>query len=93
MVGGDPTAAASGSAATESDTTYCPKDLAIAGMAVEFLTWAHRKERLERGPDSAQTRWGGMLADAQEALHTAQSDWNAPKRISVRRHFSGFARA
>ena len=93
LTAGDPTAAASGSAASESDTTNCPQPLAIAGAAVEFFKWAQREERQQRGPDSHSTRWDGQLADAEAALVTAQSNWNAPRRITTRRHFSGFARA
>lgn len=93
LTAGDPTSAASGSAASESDSTDCPRALLLAGAAVEFFKWAQREERRGRGPDNHATRWDGPLLDAEAALVTAQGDWNAPKMPSVRKHFSGRAYA
>ena len=76
-----------------SETTACPQALALAGMAVEFFKQMHHKERLARGPDSAQTRWGGLLERAEADLHNVERRFDAPKKITVRRYFSGRARA
>lgn len=93
MVAGDTTSPASGSAASENDTTACPEPLALAGMAVEFFKHAQASERRKLGDFHAPTKWDGPLDDAEAAMVVAQADWNAPKKVSVRKHFAGMASA
>lgn len=88
LTAGDPTAAASGSAASESSTTACPEPLALAGMAVEVYSLLHTRDA-----QKGDSQWLSRLNDARESLAVAQSAWGAPKRISVRKHFGGRASA
>ena len=60
-------------------------------MAVEFFKLAQAHVRRKLGDAQANTRWDGPLNDAEAALVTAQSDWSAPKQITVRKHFTGRA--
>jgi hypothetical protein len=96
IVAGDPTGAGSGSAASESDTTACPAPLAIAGLAVEVFNFLHDRDAVTgfmRGKVLITSPWLARLNLAKDELLTAEADWDAPKKPSVRKDFAGMIRA
>jgi hypothetical protein len=70
-------------------TTAAPKDLLTAGAAVEFFQWADDKERWKLAPGVQETRFSPKLRKAERDWITANAQWNAPKRISIKQRYAG----
>ena len=76
---------------SDTGTTPCPKDLALAAMAVEFFGWADRRARRAFGDAAEGTRWADDLAEAKEKLDEAVEAWGPEQRFNARREYSGRA--